>query len=278
VTSAAWTDRESGCAARAGAASLIGNYRENNEDLVLLDRKYPLALVLDGMGGQAAGEIASRTGGEAIRRAVRRGLRAGHEPRALIENALRVGNKAVLELGRFDRDMRNCGTTVVLALLHRGTAYVSWLGDSPAYRVSGGRIEKLTWEHNLRNALVRHGTISEEEARQHHIHNVLWRYLGSPDLADPVEVPSFTPLTGDRLLLATDGVTNIIPEADLLEVCRSHPEPKACAEELANLAVERGSRDNCTCAVIAFDQAGAGPPAAPPAVPQQSRKWWRFWR
>src|SRR5262249_51173083 len=152
--------------------------------------KYPFAIVLDGMGGQAAGEVASRTGGEAVGRALRRGLKAGDEARGLIEKALRAGNETVLALGWLDRDMRNCGTTVVLALLHRGVAYVSWLGDSPAYRISGGRIEKLTWEHNLRNALVKHGVISAEEARHHHIHNVLLRHLGSREAEGQLDIPS----------------------------------------------------------------------------------------
>ena len=73
---------------------------------------------------------------------------------------------------------------------------------------------------------------------------------------------------------ATDGVTGVVPEADLLEVCTSHPDPQACAEEVVNLALDRGSRDNCTCAVIAFEWAGDG--TAPQRRPE--RKWWEFWK
>jgi protein phosphatase len=262
----------SGCAPRAGAASHIGNYRENNEDFVCIDPKYQFALVLDGMGGLAAGELASRNGAEAVAGALREGLCAGEEPPGLIERALRAGHEAVRDLVRVDRSLRYSGTTVVLALLHRARAYVSWLGDSPAYLVSGGRIRKLTWEHDFRTALIRNGVLSPEEVGGPSIRNALYRYLGSDETSAPVDVSSFVPKCGDRLLLATDGITNFVPEPDLLRLCLAHPDPVVCAEELVDFALNRGSRDNCTCAVIAFGDPNATPP------PARGRKWWRFWK
>ena len=161
--------------------------------------------------------------------------------------------------------------------MHRARVYVSWLGDSPAYRVTGEAVEKLTWEHNLSNALVRHGIISTEEVREHRANNLLWRYLGSEEMKESLEIPSFTPRRGDRLILATDGVSGVVSEADLLQICReAHPEPRACAEELVNGALARGSRDNCTCAVLSFEAAGVGPAPETPRS-HTSQKWWRFW-
>jgi protein phosphatase len=270
VTSTVWTDSAFGCTVRAGAASHIGYFRENNEDRVYLDPKYPFALVLDGMGGLAAGEVASRNGETALAHALRKGLRAGAEPPGLIEEALRTGNEAVRTLGQIDRNLRNCGTTVVLALWHCDRVYVSWLGDSPAFLVSGGHVKKLTWEHDLRTALVRHGIIGAADAHDYRLDNVLWRYLGAEESKEPIEVPSFTPRRGDRLVLATDGVTGVTPEPLLMEICRAHPDPQICADALVATALERGSRDNCTCAVIAF-----GDDVAPP---HPARKWWHFWR
>ena len=270
MTATVWTDAASGCTARAGASSHTGYFRENNEDRVYLDPDYPFALVLDGMGGLAAGEIASRNGEEAIAHALRTGLGVGAEPPGLIEEALRAGNAAVRALGTFDHPLRNCGTTVVLALWHRARVYVSWLGDSPAFLVSGGHVKKLTWEHDLRTALVRHGVIGAAGAHDYRIDNVLWRYLGAEETEEPIEVPSFAPHDGDRLVLATDGVTGGVPEPLLLEICRAHPDPHVCAEALVAGALDRGSRDNCTCAVIAF-----GDVTDPP---HPTRKWWHFWR
>jgi protein phosphatase len=271
--SAVWTDRSSGVIARAGAASHVGYFRENNEDLVYIDPTDPFALVLDGMGGQAAGEVASRRGADAVRAALHQGFTRAEEPRALIQRALRAGNAAVLEIGTLDPALQYCGTTIVLALLHGGTAYVSWLGDSRAYRISGERIEQLTWDHNLTSALVHHGVISAEEARHHRTNHALWRYFGTKDAEGALEIPLFAPANGDRLLLATDGVTGVLSEADLLQLGRAHPDPCTCAAELVKTALERGSRDNCTCAVIAFEREGEAPPAQPPV-----RKWWQFWK
>jgi protein phosphatase len=271
-----WVDLAFGLMAKTGAASHVGNHRENNEDAVHVDADYPFAMVLDGMGGQAAGEFASQAGAEAVRDVLRHGIDNGEEPRPLIERALRAGHEAVLEVGQSKRKYRGCGTTIVLTLLHRGVAHVSWLGDSPAYRISKGRVEKLTWEHDLRNALIRRGAIPASEAKDYRVTNVLWQYLGSDEPKQPVEIPSFTPRHGDRLVLATDGITNVVSEEQLREVCESHPDPHECAEELVNLALEQGSRDNCTCAVIAFEREGDHPELE--SLPPPARKWWQFWK
>ena len=294
VTSAEWVDRASGWTARVGSACLRGNYRENNEDYVHIDPKYPFALVLDGMGGQAAGEIASEKGAEAVARALRHGLSAGAEPRGLIEQALRAGHEAVLDIGRSGPEFRGCGTTVVLALLHGGAVYVSWLGDSPAILVSGDRVRQLTWDHDFRTVMIRTLGMSEEEARGYLWRNVLVCFLGQwPEGDIQLEILSHAPQPGDRLILASDGVSKVLQHSDLLDVCRSHPDPQACAEALVNRALEKNSRDNCTCAVIAFEWSGAGappapqqaPPLAPPPQPQPQqpappapRKWWQFWK
>lgn len=270
---------ETNCRMRAGAASHVGYVRENNEDCVYLDPEYPFALVLDGMGGLAAGEVASRNGADAVAEALREGLASNEEPRLLIEKALRAGHEAVLDLVRKDRSLKHAGTTVVLAMLHRDRVYVSWLGDSPAYLISGGRVRKLTWDHNLTNALIRSGIVREEEVGNHRINNVLCRYLGSEDTKDAPEIPAFTPRRGDRLVLATDGVSGVVSEEELLRLCREHPEPQACAEELVNRALLDGSRDNCTCAVLAFDCDGSEPePEADSPQQVGSRKWWQFWK
>ena len=270
MTSAEWADAGTGWRARVGSATHAGR-RENNEDHVHVDPDYPFALVLDGMGGQAAGEVASLKGAAAVRAALGRGVESGAPPHRIIEDALREGNEAVLELGRSGAEFRGCGTTVVLALWHGGDVHVSWLGDSAAFLVSGGRASKLTWEHNLTRMLLRHGVITAEEAREHRTDNILLRFLGSEESREAVEVSAFTPTPGDRLVLATDGVTGVLSDADVARACLSHSDPGRCAEELVRLALERGSRDNCTCAVIAFEPARG-------AAPRPARRWWQIWR
>jgi protein phosphatase len=278
VNAAVCADRESGWVARFGAATHAGNYRETNEDYFLLDRTYPFALVLDGMGGQRAGELASRTAAEVVRDALGRGLKAGEEPRTLIERAFRHGHDQVLAVHDLDRDFKNCGTTVVLALLHRECVYVSWLGDSPAFLATDAGIEKLTWDHDSRALFMRRMGMTEDEAHSFFWRLVLVYYLGGawPEGEDRLEIRTHVPSPGDRIILATDGVSKVLTNEELLAVCRDNADPQSCADRLVALALERGSRDNCTCVVMTFDWVGDDPPEPP--RPPAPRRWWQFWR
>jgi protein phosphatase len=269
VTTATWTDPASGWTARVGGASVLGNYREFNEDYLLLDPEHPFCLVLDGMGGYGIGDVASRVATEVIRGRLADGLARGEEPASLIAEAFLRAQGTVLEKQR-DPDFRGTGaTTVVLALLHCGRVFVSWLGDSLAFRVRGGRTERLTQPHDHRTWMVRNRGLSEVEAEHLRGGGRLVYYLGGRELPERIETTTFDPLPGDRLILATDGVWALLEHSSLSEACQSHREPQACAEYLVQLALDHGSRDNCTAAVIAFERADNGPPSAPP------RTWWR---
>lgn len=272
---ATWRDEESGLLVRAGADSRTGGYRETNQDYVWLDPQLPLALVLDGMGGSPSGERAAQTGAEAIRDRAREGYANGEPPEALLEDAFRAGHDAVRHLNQAPA-FRHSGATVVAAWVQEGRVSVTWLGDSGAYRLSGGRLERLTWEHNWANEVIRRGIMSKAEARDHRISRNLVNFLGQREPEPQFEFPTFVPRPGDRLILATDGVTGVLSNDTLLNTCRTIPDPTTCAEALVEHALATGSRDNCTCAVLAFEWVGAGPAPEPPA-PQPPRKWWRFW-
>jgi protein phosphatase len=252
--------------------------RSSNEDSFHIDQKYPFALVLDGMC-PGFGEMASRVGAEAVRDALGRGLKRGDEPRAVIETALRDGHEHIAELGKRDPDFRNCGTTVVLALLHRGTAYVSWLGDSPAFLVTGDTIQQLTWDHDARHICMRRLGMTEEEARSDLWKNVLVYYLGGTWLEgdDRLEILTHTPTPGDRIILTSDGVSKLLTNEEILAVCRDHTDPQSCAERLVAAAYERGDYDNATCVVMALEWVGDGLPGSP-QPPAPLRRWWQFWR
>jgi protein phosphatase len=284
---ATWYDEESGWLIRAGADTQIGNYREQNEDFVLLDPELPLALVLDGMGSQPAGERAARVGAEVIRDRVRVGHANGEPADILLEAAFQAGHDAVVHLGRTP-EFRNCGATVVAAWIQDGQVHVAWLGDSPAFRVSGARLERLTWNHDLRTLLIRSGRLTEAEARYARFKNVLFRYLGAGAANDKLEIRSFVPRPGDRLILATDGGAGWTPDETIPNACRDISDPTTCAEAINEHALMAGSRDNCSCAVLAFERVDANPfegervdvnplpePSPPPAA---LRTWWRFWR
>src|SRR5438876_8140927 len=239
-----------------GKCTLLGNYRENNEDAIDV-KQFPeltLCLVADGMGGQAAGEIASKRAIEVLPRELKKNLQqaAGEEEaKKVIRRAVVQANEEIMTMGALDRDLRNMGTTVVMAVWRKGSTkmYIAGVGDSRAYLVRPTGIKQLTVDHSLAQALVEAKTISPEEAREHRFRNVLWKYLGSKEVGEGPEVKVIQLQAGDRFLLCTDGLSGVVPDEKLLSFVIEHPEVQACADGLGQLALDSGSRDNVSCVV-----------------------------
>jgi protein phosphatase len=145
------------------------------------------------------------------------------------------------------------GTTAVLAVRQADQVYVAGLGDSRAYLIRGRKVEQLTIDHSVAQALVASGALTPEEARHSPWQHVLHKFLGCATMTEGADVRPFTPRAGDRLLLASDGLTNHVTEEDLCEGARRLPDPQEWADYLVQMALERGSRDNVTCIVVAFD-------------------------
>src|SRR5438105_5172050 len=201
-----------------GKCTLLGNYRENNEDAIDV-KAFPdltLCLVADGMGGQAAGEIASKRATEVVPRELKKELpkAGGHdEAKKVIRKAVVQANEEIIAMGALDRDLKNMGTTVVLAVWRKGSEmYIANLGDSRAYLIRGGAIEQLTVDHSLAQALVENKTISAAEAKEHRFRNVLWKYLGSKEVGEGPEVKAIPVEVGDRFVLCTDGMSGPVPD------------------------------------------------------------------
>src|SRR4051794_30855745 len=239
-----------------GKCTLLGNYRENNEDAIDVKQipDFTLCLVADGMGGQAAGEIASKRAVEVIPRELKKNLHASAGPddaKKVLRRAVTQANEEIMAMGALDRDLRNMGTTVVLALWRKGgELYVTSVGDSRAYLVRGAGIEQLTVDHSLAQALVEAKTISPEEAREHRFRNVLWKYLGSKEVGEGPDVKTLFIRPGDRLLLCTDGLSGVVPDDRLASAMQEHNDPQTSAESMCQLALDMGSRDNVSCIII----------------------------
>jgi protein phosphatase len=239
-----------------GKCTLLGNYRENNEDSIEV-KPFPdmtICIVADGMGGQAAGEIASKRAIEVVPRELRKNLAGANDEdqiKQVIRKAIVQANDEIITMGSLDRDLKNMGTTIVMALWRKGRElYVSNLGDSRAYLVRGGTIEQLTTDHSLAQALVENKTISPAEAKEHRFKNVLWKYLGSKEIGDGPEVKVIPLQKGDKFLLCSDGVTGWVPDDKLLQFLQEHPNVQECADGLGQLALEMGSRDNVSDIII----------------------------
>lgn len=239
-----------------GKCTLLGNYRENNEDSIEV-KQFPdmtVCIVADGMGGQAAGEIASKRAIEVVPRELHKNLAAAtaeDQTKQVVRKAVMQANDEIITMGTLDRDLKNMGTTIVMALWRKGRElYISNLGDSRAYLVRQGKIVQLTIDHSLTQALVEQKTITPEEAKVHHWKNRLWKFLGSKDNGEGPDVKPIVLEKGDKFLLCSDGLTGPVPEEKLLEFIQAHPNVQECADGLGQLALEMGSRDNVSCIVI----------------------------
>ncbi len=201
---------------RVGSRTARG-IRPNNEDAYVVGLGERLFLVADGMGGQERGEVASGMAAEIIPRVVHDCLAANEPAEAVLDRALHEANLAICDAGKGQPEGRRMGTTAVLALHTGGKVYVANLGDSRAYLVRGDRVEQLTVDHSVAQALVACGALTPEEARTSPYQHVLHKFLGCMALSERAEVKPVTPERGDRLMLASDGLTNHVNEQDLRE-------------------------------------------------------------
>jgi protein phosphatase len=236
---------------RAGARSVQG-LRANNQDRYIADPAHDLFLVADGMGGQESGEKASGLAVDIIPAAIRRHLEAHGDPQQAVAQALLDANRVILDASQHQAQGRRMGTTAVLALRQNDKLYVAGVGDSRAYLIRGDQVSQLTLDHSMAEALQRNGALTPEQARSSPYRHVLYRFLGCADLTESAEVHPFPLQAGDRLVLASDGLTNHIGPDDLLAGARRRVDPQEWANELVMLALERGSNDNVTCVVVAF--------------------------
>ncbi len=235
----------------------VGCHREVNEDCgryvtpgepELVARKGVLAFVADGMGGHAAGEVASQIVGDQL------GRFYYDDPAKDLHAALRTAfeqvNGVIYQAGFDDMRLLGMGTTCTALVLRGDEAFSAHVGDSRLYLVRDGHLELLSEDHSLVNEMVKHGIISEEQARNHEDRNVITRALG---LRPDVEVATWeAPLsirTHDRFLLCSDGLYDLVSDEEIKEVVISE-KPYAAGERLVALAKERGGYDNITVAVL----------------------------
>lgn len=244
---------------RWGASTHAGRVRSANQDSVFAQA--PLFIVADGMGGHRAGETASRLTVES--------LSSGDfaDVDALVE-AVRETNRYVHGRASDDAELQGMGTTVT-ALRIAGSQHAALInvGDSRAYRLRGGRFERLTEDHSYVGTLLREGSISEQEAELHPYRNMLTRAIG---IEPEVDVDSWTLelQAADRYLLCSDGLINELSDDQVQATLRRLADPGDAARELVRLANDRGGRDNITVVVIdvAADDGTASTPTAAPTA------------
>ena len=242
---------------RSGYVSITGNYRENNEDNCAVDESSRYFIVADGMGGQNAGEKASQLAVELIPQQLDKNLNlASGEAKAIVETidgAVEYANSEIMALSEIDPSVRNMGTTVVFVVCVGSRFYVGGVGDSRVYHLHDDKMTQETTDHSLTQALLDAGTITPEEAENHRYRNVLYRYLGTRDGAAGTDAREINPVSGDRFLLCSDGVTDGIDDAAVQNLLQSSNDPQIVASAIVDGALEGGSRDNISCVVLIVD-------------------------
>ena len=238
---------------RTGCLSITGNYRDNNEDNFLVDREHRFFLVADGMGGQSAGERASSLAMEIIPPKLQQidfESGAADDVIKTIDSAVSQANFEIMALGELDSKLHNMGTTLTFLVHAGGRCFVGGIGDSRAYLLRDGKLQQLTTDHSLTQALLDSGTLTPEEAANHRYRNVLYRYLGTKEGGTGTNPKQITPQVGDRWLLCSDGATGGVSDPDLAKLLAEGSDPAKIAEKIVRAAEAGGSKDNITCVVV----------------------------
>jgi serine/threonine protein phosphatase Stp1 len=228
------------------ARTHVGCRRKLNEDAVLAGPDRRLWAVADGMGGHDAGEVASAMVVEALSRVPTD--ESGHASPAAALAALEEVNAGLVDMGRTSFDSRTIGSTVV-GLVATGDGFTCfWAGDSRAYRVRGGSIERLTRDHSLVQDLIDGGMISAAEAEVHPNANIITRAVGA---AEVLEVDTVTGeiRPGDLFLLASDGLTRLLSD-DELGAELADADLEATADRLIQLTLDRDAPDNVSLILV----------------------------
>ena len=237
-----------------GSVSIVGNFRDNNEDDCLIDSQGRYLIVADGMGGQAAGEKASSLATELVPQKLEQliDFDSDESEKVLssIDEAVQHANLEIMALGEIDPNFNKMGTTITFLISVAGKLYVGGVGDSRVYRLRGDEFQQLTKDHSLTQALVDAGTITEEEAETHRYKNVLYRYLGTKEGGTGTESTVLDPQSGDRFVLCSDGVTDGLKPESLPALLTEHDDPQAAAQAIVQAAQDGGSKDNITCLVV----------------------------
>jgi PPM family protein phosphatase len=264
----------------------VGKKRRHNEDAYLLDVERGLFVVADGMGGHAAGEVASRITVESIQEFIA-GTEEEHENtwpfgfnnRYSLEGnrlttAVEKANERVMRAVQNRPELKGMGTTVVAALFYEDRVTLVHVGDSRAYLFRGRELKRLTDDHSWVQEQVNAGILSEDEAKSHPLKNVVTRALGGAAhvAVDLIEVP----LTGgDRFLLCSDGLTGMVTDEELVRQLGSEEPPDRTVRSLVELANDRGGIDNITAILIevvrsASDKRPTDPVGVPSSISTDS--------
>ena len=232
--------------AKVFQATHVGKVRHNNEDsLIVIDPE--TFVVADGMGGQAAGEVASQMLIETVKDFLSKTPAPLNEK--ILSQAILLANDKILKLAQQNAEYQGMGTTATILYLNDNQAYFAHVGDSRLYRLRNNFLTQITEDHSYVETLVRSGEITPEMARVHPLKNILTQAVGVIEEIY-IDTSSFPTEYGDVFLLCTDGLTNMVEDETIAKILQTAPNP---ADALIKAALDAGGKDNVSVIVVLMD-------------------------
>ena len=233
-----------------------GKVRKDNQDSYAageLPGGVAWAVVCDGMGGAAGGNVASSIAVKMISEKIAASYQHGmsdNSIRNMLISVIETANASIYEMSCTVESLNGMGTTVVAVIIRDSTLYIAHAGDSRAYRISENSMRQLTRDHSVVQDMVEHGELTEEQAREHPGKNIITRALGVSEDID-VDFSQETLDERDVIIICTDGLTNYVETDDIYNATRDEHYYEF-ADRLVNLANENGGGDNITVVAMAF--------------------------
>jgi PPM family protein phosphatase len=238
-------------ALRASMRSDRGRVHSHNEDACLADVERGLFAVADGVGGQPAGDVAAQVTVQRLPGLIDRALGHSGDADAAIEEAVVHLSDVVQAEAEADPELSGMATTVVMTLIIEDVAYVAHVGDSRAYLARDGQLYRLTDDHSLAAELVQSGVITAEEASSHPFAHSITQAIGLPNTPQP-SVQQLELAAGDRLLLCSDGLTDMVAEVDIGAILTAGADVDATSQVLIDAANAAGGKDNISVVVVDY--------------------------
>ena len=260
----------------AGACSVKGTRRDTNEDCEYISPDMDLFIVADGVGGHNAGEVASRFAVDVLSHQLAQfvGPASDEEVQDRVHEALDRAHCMIVDLAEGEPEYSGAETTVVLALLLNHRLYVTGAGDSRAYLIRGKSIRRLTVDDTWPDVLYQMHEISADDAKRHWMRNTLLSGLGMRDFKADKQIQILDVYHGDRFLLASDGLTDVVDEEQLRKTVNDYSDPQKTAEELVEKAVANGGGDDVTCVVFFAESVmGAETPSSRATLWSRIKDW-----
>jgi PPM family protein phosphatase len=240
----------------------IGRHRPHNEDSIVVAKGLSLFAVADGMGGHAAGEVASRTAVEALENFITQtstdhdftwpfGMDKNYDfEENILLTAIHLANRKVCQVASENQDYAGMGTTMAAIYAPEARIHIGHVGDSRVYRLRERRLELLTMDHSWVNEQLQRNVITEDEARNHRWRNVITRALGNRSELE-VDLQTVEPLAGDRFLICSDGLTGMLRDEEIAEILnRCDDDLEEACDTLVEASNAAGGMDNISVVLV----------------------------